>query len=217
LDEDLKAQPADQVRQANLVLQVLQVTPVAEVFQANAVVLVRTEPPVMTVHQVRTTGVELAPRDQQAVTTSSPSAPTISRHQLTLVDTAVIGAVLAILVKQVPPVSLVAMERTVQPAEQVVQVDKVLQALLADEAVTVTQDERVKPLEAWDQWVNQVLTVFQVEVASKVLKVLEATTVLTVEPAEWAPTVSQAAPDEKVLAVRAADQVITDEKVLEVL
>lgn len=61
------------------------------------------------------------------------------------------------------------------------------------------------------------LTVYQVEMASKVLQVLEATTVPTVDPVEWVPTVYQAVQDEKVLAVRAVDQVITDEKVVEAL
>jgi len=65
--------------------------------------------------------------------------------------------------------------------------------------------------------VSQVLTVFLVEAASKVLQVLVATTVPMVDPVEWVQTVSQAVQDEKVLAVRAADQVTVDEKVVEAL
>lgn len=61
------------------------------------------------------------------------------------------------------------------------------------------------------------LTVFLVEAASKVLQVLVATTVPMVDPVEWVQTVSQAVQDEKVLAVRAADQVTVDEKVVEAL
>lgn len=164
-----------------------------------------------------TTGAELAPRDHQVVTTKLPSVPANSTTKSTSILMVVIEVMLAGLVKPVVPVLLVAMARTVHPAEQVVQVDKVLQALLVEQVAAATQDERVRLLEAWDHEVSQVLTVFQVEMASKVLQVLEATTVPTVDPVEWVPTVYQAVQDEKVLAVRAVDQVITDEKVVEAL
>lgn len=217
LAEALEAQPADQVLQVNLALQVPQDMQAVLVFPVSAVALVPTDDQETTVQLVITTGAEPAPRVHQAVTTKLPSVPVNSTIKSISILMVVIEVMLAGLVKPVVPVSLAAMARTVQPAELVVQVDKVLQALLVEQVAAATQDERARLLEAWDQEVSQVLTVFQVEVASKVLQVLEATTVPTADPVEWVPTVYQAVQDEKVLVVRAVDQVITDGKEVEAL
>lgn len=151
LAEVLEAQPADQVLQVNLALQVLQDIQAVEVFPVSAVALVPTDDQETTVHQVKTVGVELAPRDHQAVTTKLLFVPVNSTIKSISNRMVVIEVMLAGLVKPVVPVSLVEMARTVQPAEQVVQVDEVLQALLAEQAEVATPDEKVRLLEVWVQ------------------------------------------------------------------